>query len=525
MGAHIARHGVECVTRCLTGRLVLAVGLLVGLLVGLSACSDTVQPPDVVVVHDEVSTDPATPYPSDDPSNAAAIEWREWNQASLAEARRLQRPLLLYIATAGADGLFSAEDELVRSLAEERFVPIRIDPWLQPELDRRYGGSWPTLAIVLPGGALMAQAPDISPARVRVFLLRMLAHLQDRPEIVEAEIVLPALERAPLSVEQVLSAAATQFDAVHGGFGRSAKHPEMTLLEFLGNYGTRHEGSEASTMRRRTLDAIVASELWNRIHGPFVYAHTASWRLPRHEIDAAVVAGLLRVFGSDKTAPASDRHAAGQLRATIANTLFDEEHQTFTSRRLPLIDDEWWSDPTLYADRIAYMTWTLYDTDQQITSDLASMRRLAAEGLTSMVSAAGVVQHARGVDGPVGSRGLLRDQLLVSLALSTAGNVEDRPDWSQMGQRTWEWAQESLYDEQVGAFRDCLAPDEMPDWQIYTPFDDDVMPSGNALAALWWLRHGEPERARQLLQRVSHHPIERSRAAAASVLLQLEDGG
>ncbi|SVC97084.1 uncharacterized protein METZ01_LOCUS349938, partial [marine metagenome] len=66
MGAHIARHGVECVTRCLTGRLVLAVGLLVG----LSACSDTVQPPDVIVVHDEVSTDPAMPYPSDDPSNA-----------------------------------------------------------------------------------------------------------------------------------------------------------------------------------------------------------------------------------------------------------------------------------------------------------------------------------------------------------------------------------------------------------------------------------------------------------------------
>ena len=70
------------------------------------------------------STQVTTAYPSTD----ASVRWRVWNAAAIAEAQRLERPLLLYVATAGADGLLAEEDELVRSLAQERFVPVRC-PW------------------------------------------------------------------------------------------------------------------------------------------------------------------------------------------------------------------------------------------------------------------------------------------------------------------------------------------------------------------------------------------------------------
>ena len=189
----------------------------------LGACGDVgpEQVRDATMVTTVDSTQIAVAYPSTD----ASIQWRGWNAATLAEAQRLERPLLLYVATAGADGLLAEEDELVRSLAQERFVPVHVDPWLYPELDRRYGGAWPTLAIVMPDGALIAQAPDIAPDRVRIFLLRMLSHLQDRAQIVRAQIVEKPVTRAPLDGEALLLAATEAFDAIHGGFGLGSGQP------------------------------------------------------------------------------------------------------------------------------------------------------------------------------------------------------------------------------------------------------------------------------------------------------------
>jgi uncharacterized protein YyaL (SSP411 family) len=488
--------------------------------------------PATVIVAD--STQVTTAYPSTD----ASVRWRVWNAATIAEAQRLERPLLLYVATAGADGLLAEEDELVRSLAQERFVPVHVDPWLYPELDRRYGGAWPTLSIVMPDGALVAQAPDIAPDRVRVFLLRMLAHLQDRPEIVQAHIAEKSVARAPLDAEALLRAATEAFDAIHGGFGpgsgqsasgqngfsQVAKHPEATLLSFLVAYEAVHEGSMAGRMLRRTLDGLVAGDLWNRTQGPFVYAHTASWELPRREVDAAVVAGLLQVLQSQVSNTASDDHAVRELQELIVNRLFSEQLQAFIGRRLPLDENRWWSDPILYADRVAFMTWILYDNHDTMSVELQRMRRSAAATLSTMVSAEGIVDHAHDDGRPLGSRGLLRDQMLVSLALAAAARVESREDWSMAAQLTWSWARSSLFDPQIGAFVDCLAPEGLANWPIRTPFADDMLPAGNALAALLLLRQGEPEQARQLLQRVPRHPMLRAHASAARVQLQLENG-
>ena len=508
----------------------------VGIAILLGACGDVgpEQVRDATMVTTVDSTQIAVAYPSTD----ASIQWRGWNAATLAEAQRLERPLLLYVATAGADGLFAEEDELVRSLAQERFVPVHVDPWLYPELDRRYGGAWPTLAIVMPDGALIAQAPDIAPDRVRIFLLRMLSHLQDRAQIVRAQIVEKPVTRAPLDGEALLLAATEAFDAIHGGFGlgsgqpasgqdalaQVAKHPETTLLSFLAAYDAVHEGSMAGRMLRRTLDGLVASDLWNRTQGPFVYAHTESWKLPRREVDAAVVGGLLRVLQLQVSNTASDDYAVRELQELIVNTLFSEQSQAFVGRRLPLDENRWWSDPILYADRVAFMTWVLYDAGNALSPELQRMRHTAAATLSSMVSAEGIVDHAHDGGRPLGSRGLLRDQLLVNLALAAAARVESRDDWSMAAQRVWSWTRLALFDPQIGAFHDCLAPDGLVNWPIRTPFADDMLPAGNALAALLLLRHGETEQARQLLQRVPRHPMLRAHASAARVQLQLEDG-
>ncbi|MBT3343368.1 MAG: DUF255 domain-containing protein [Gemmatimonadetes bacterium] len=481
---------------------------------------------------DSAPVSPVTDYPSDD----GPLRWRPWSAATIAEAQRLGRPLLVYVATAGADGLLPGEDELVRSLAEERFVPVRVDPWLHPEIDRRYGGGWPCLAVVRSDGALVARAPDISPDRVRTFLLRMLAHLDQRPDVVAARIRPGSVTRGPIDPAQVMAAAGEDFDAVYGGFGGPDKHPEAALLRFLHHYQVARGGSDAGRMLRRTLDAILASDLWDMQDGPGIYAQTPSWQMPRREVDAAVVAGLLRIFhlsGAAGSSATGDRHATQELLRFIKGRLYDAEMGGFAGRRLPLAAGQWWTDPVLYVDRLAYMTWALYELGEAVSAEIRHKRRRAADTLTSMVDADGVVQHARRDGKDVGARGLLRDQMLVSLALKAAFEAEGppalpaNPEWAAAVQRTIRWTREHLFDEQIGAFHDCLPPDglspkALSGWPIHTPFADDVMPGGNALAARLYQETRNVDMARQLLQHVPQRQPLRAFGSAAAVQLQLE---
>lgn len=492
----------------------------------LCSCSQSASPPPPVPAADPAPVAPVARV--DYPTTDGAVRWRQWSAATISEAQRLDRPLLLYLATAGADGLLSGEDELVRSLAEERFVPVRVDPWLHPELDRRYGGGWPTLAVVLPDGALMARAPDISPDRVRTFLLRMLAHLQERPETVVARTQVPPIPRVRLDPAQVLAAAAKDFDAVYGGFGGPDKHPETTLLQFLSLYEKTRSGTMAGRMVRRTTDALLASDLWDREQGLLVYAQTPSWQLPRQEVDVALVAGFLWVLSSPATA--SDQHAAQELLRFIGGRLWDDDQKAFASRRLPLADGEWWTDPVVYADRLAYLTWALYELGDAVPAELQKMRRAAAQTLTTLVASDGRVQHARRGESDLGAAGLLRDQMLVSLALMAAIDVDGHRDqqasaeWATVARLAATWAREHLYDDDLGAFRDCQQPAALTGWMLHTPFADDTMPAGNALAALLLLHQAELDGARQLLQDVPRTQPLRALGSAAAVMLQLEDG-
>ena len=64
----------------------------------------------------------------------------------------------------------------------------------------------------------------------------------------------------------------------------------------------------------------------------------------------------------------------------------------------------------------------------------------------------------------------------------------------------------------------------MTGWMLHTPFADDTMPAGNALAALLLLHQAELDGARQLLQDVPRTQPLRALGSAAAVMLQLEDG-
>ena len=93
-----------------------------------------------------------------DPAAVAAIPWHEFEAASFELARTEGKPVFLYMPVSFGhwDRLMTEitmSDPRVISFLSERYIPIRVDPILRPDIDIRYNlGGWPTSAFLLPTG-------------------------------------------------------------------------------------------------------------------------------------------------------------------------------------------------------------------------------------------------------------------------------------------------------------------------------------------------------------------------------------
>ena len=78
------------------------------------------------------------------------VAWGEWSDANLARAQREDRPLLVYFAAPGCEGLFPDPTPALRQLVEEVFIGVRVDPFARPDIARQYdAGGWPALVAAL----------------------------------------------------------------------------------------------------------------------------------------------------------------------------------------------------------------------------------------------------------------------------------------------------------------------------------------------------------------------------------------
>ena len=93
------------------------------------------------------------------------VAWGEWSDANLARAQREDRPLLVYFAAPGCEGLFPDPTPALRQLVEEVFVGVRVDPFARPDIARHYdAGGWPALvAALLPLGVAACELLTASP--------------------------------------------------------------------------------------------------------------------------------------------------------------------------------------------------------------------------------------------------------------------------------------------------------------------------------------------------------------------------
>src|SRR5213080_4646718 len=71
------------------------------------------------------------------------INWRDWSGAGVAEAADGQKPILLSLVTAWSEECAAMDEATYRrpevvAVAEDRFVPVRVDADRRPDLNERY---------------------------------------------------------------------------------------------------------------------------------------------------------------------------------------------------------------------------------------------------------------------------------------------------------------------------------------------------------------------------------------------------
>ncbi len=256
------------------------------------------------------------------------VHWWEWGEEAFAEARRLDRPVLLSVGYAACHWCHvmaheSFEDEATAAFMNEHFVNVKVDREERPDVDAVYmkatvamtgQGGWPMTCVLTPEGEpffagtyFPPEPRGQHPAFTQVLQALAEAWRDRRDEVltVGRDVATHLREtRDPggdaLSTDDLDAAVATlagTYDAEAGGFGASPKFPPSMVLEFLLRHHDRTGSEQSLEMMTRTAEAMARGGIYDQLAGGFArYGVDRFWRVPHFEKMLYDNALLLRVY-------------------------------------------------------------------------------------------------------------------------------------------------------------------------------------------------------------------------------------
>lgn len=249
-------------------------------------------------------------------NRAHEIDWAQWGPDAFARAASDDRPILLHL-TAGWCHWCHVMDETTLSepdvitLINESLLPIRVDTDEQPHVRDRYmAGGWPTTAFLTPTGEVLWAGAALDVEEFRRAARSVLDAWSTRREELRSEVAkrgraleAAAAQRSSAGIvrreagDDVLAAIQDMFDPRNGGFGTEPKFPACDAVDLLFSEGRRQRNSDWTAMAVRTLDGMLAGELFDAPEGGFFrYALGADWTRPQHEKLLADNARMLRAY-------------------------------------------------------------------------------------------------------------------------------------------------------------------------------------------------------------------------------------
>ncbi len=279
------------------------------------------------------------------------VHWRAWNAESLAEAQRLDRPILLSIGYAACHWCHvmaheSFEDPATAEVMNALFVNIKVDREERPDLDQIYmaalhaigePGGWPLTMFLTPEGKPIwggTYFPKVArygrPSFVDVMRRVAEVYANERESVSDQAARLTAHLSAPprreatarLDVnllDQAADALLGVMDPDRGGTRGAPKFPNFPLLDFLARSAERTGRDDLAGAVQATLRGLTDGGIYDHIGGGLArYSTDERWLAPHFEkmlSDNGLLLERLALAGS----PAAPEHPfRDRIEGTIA---------------------------------------------------------------------------------------------------------------------------------------------------------------------------------------------------------------
>jgi uncharacterized protein YyaL (SSP411 family) len=272
------------------------------------------------------------------------VHWWEWGPEALAEARRLNKPILISIGYAACHWCHvmaheSFEDPDVAAVMNELFVNIKVDREERPDVDHVYmsalhllgePGGWPLTMFLTPEGEPF-WGGTYFPKEARfgrpgfVGVLREISRLyQAEPERVlkNRDAIKQHLAKTdrsdggtlgPDDLDRMGLRLTELIDTENGGLQGAPKFPNPPILEYLYRYAGRTGDQEARKRFLLTLERMALGGIRDHLGGGFArYSVDERWLVPHFEKMLYDNAQLLELYalGFAETGRALFRDAA-----------------------------------------------------------------------------------------------------------------------------------------------------------------------------------------------------------------------
>ena len=244
------------------------------------------------------------------------VNWYPWSSEALNLSKNENKPIFLSIGYSACHWCHvmekeSFENNKVANILNEHFISIKVDREERPDIDSIYmnavqsmgiNGGWP-LSVFLTPECMPFYAGTYFPTNDRHGMPGFINILENIQKIYNSEFekvnsiaknVTEHLQHDDdnntngLINEGILHNAfeilKNNFDGENGGFGTFPKFPQAMIYEFLLQYYSKYENTEALDMVEFTLSNIANGGIFDQIGGGFHrYSTDQKWLIPHFE--------------------------------------------------------------------------------------------------------------------------------------------------------------------------------------------------------------------------------------------------
>ncbi|MBK8159817.1 MAG: thioredoxin domain-containing protein [Rhodospirillaceae bacterium] len=244
------------------------------------------------------------------------VDWRAWNDATLAEAKASDKPILLSVGYAACHWCHvmaheSFEDEGIAALMNRLFINIKIDREERPDLDQIYQqalsllgqqGGWPLTMFLTPdgqpfwGGTYFPKEPRYGrPGFGDVLNALSEAYHTDKEKVGKNVAGLAeAMQRLsspqgggdiPVEVmDRIAERLLQEVDLVRGGIGGAPKFPQPSVMGLLWRSYRRNGDGRYREAVLLSLTRMLQGGIYDHLGGGLArYATDADWLVPHFE--------------------------------------------------------------------------------------------------------------------------------------------------------------------------------------------------------------------------------------------------